>query len=61
MNRGARYEALYRELLPQLDAVLWVLKADDRAYSVDIDFYKALVKPYLDAGIPFTVVLNRSF
>lgn len=59
-ERDKEYEALYRELLPQLDAVLWVLKADDRAYSVDIDFYKALVKPYLEAGIPFIVVLNQA-
>ena len=59
-ERDKEYEALYRKLLPQLDAVLWVLKADDRAYSVDISFYQALVKPYLDAGIPFIVVLNQA-
>jgi small GTP-binding protein len=59
-ERDKEYEALYRELLPQLDAILWVLKADDRAYSVDIDFYKSLVKPYLDAGVPFIVVLNQA-
>ena len=58
-DRDKEYEALYRNLLPELDAVLWVLKADDRAYSVDIDFYKALVKPYLEAGKPFIVVLNQ--
>jgi len=58
-ERDKEYEALYRELLPELDAVLWVLKADDRAYSIDIDFYKTLVKPYLDAGKPFIVVLNQ--
>lgn len=58
-ERDKEYEALYRKLLPELDAVLWVLKADDRAYSIDIDFYKSLVKPYLDAGKPFIVVLNQ--
>jgi small GTP-binding protein len=59
-ERDAEYGEMYRKLLPELDAVLWVLKADDRAYSVDIEFYKSLVKPYLDAGIPFIVVLNQA-
>lgn len=59
-ERDEEYGAMYRNLLPELDAVLWVLKADDRAYSVDIEFYKSLVKPYLDAGIPFIVVLNQA-
>lgn len=58
-ERDQEYEALYRKLLPKLDAVLWVLKADDRAYSIDIDFYKALVKPHMEAGVPFIVVLNQ--
>lgn len=59
-ERDEEYGALYRKLLPKLDAVLWVLKADDRAYSVDIEFYNNLVKPYLERGIPFIVVLNQA-
>ncbi|CTW50359.1 putative GTP-binding protein [Escherichia coli] len=34
-DRDAEYEALYRDILPELDLVLWLIKADDRALSVD--------------------------
>ena len=59
-DRDAEYAALYAELLPSLDLILWVLKADERAYSVDIDFYQEMVRPYLqERSIPFVVVLNQ--
>ena len=59
-DRDAEYDALYRQWLPKLDLVLWVVKADDRALAVDEDFFKRLVKPYLDVGKPFVVVLNQA-
>ncbi|WPP46945.1 GTPase family protein [Pseudomonas sp. AN-1] len=58
-RRDAEYDALYRDWLPRLDLVLWVIKADDRALASDEDFYKRLVKPYLEAGKPFFIVLNQ--
>jgi len=58
-DRDAEYDALYRHWLPQLDLVLWVIKADDRALAVDEDFFKRLVKPHLDVGKPFFAVLNQ--
>lgn len=58
-TRDDEYNALYKEWLPKLDLVLWVIKADDRALASDEDFYKRLVKPYLDAGKPFFIVLNQ--
>ncbi|MBW6101324.1 hypothetical protein HTY54_20665 [Escherichia coli] len=30
-DRDAEYEALYRDILLELDSVLWLIKADDRA------------------------------
>ncbi|BBS62117.1 hypothetical protein WP5S18E08_18610 [Escherichia coli] len=33
-DRDAEYEALYRDILPELDLVLWLIKADDRALCV---------------------------
>lgn len=59
LQRDEEYSELYRKLLPELDVVLWVLKADDRAYSVDIDFYTCVVKPHLQQGKPFILVLNQ--
>ena len=58
-DRDTEYDALYRQWLPKLDLVLWIVKADDRALAVDEDFFKRLVKPYLDVGKPFFVVLNQ--
>jgi small GTP-binding protein len=58
-TRDGEYAQLYADLLPQLDVVLWVLKADERAYSVDIEFYNRMVKPRLTAGAPFFFVLNQ--
>ena len=40
ISRDNEYRELYRELMPQLDMVLWVLKADDRAFSVEELFYQ---------------------
>lgn len=58
-DRDVEYGQLYAKLLPELDVVLWVLKADDRAYASDENFYKNLVKPHLDQGKPFFFVLNQ--
>lgn len=41
--RDREYQALYRRQLPQLDLVLWAIKADDRALSVDERFYREVI------------------
>ncbi|MGI3399781.1 YfjP family GTPase, partial [Providencia stuartii] len=35
LERDKEYHQLYRNLLPELDLIIWVLKADDRAWSSD--------------------------
>lgn len=57
--RDEEYDQLYREWLPKLDLVLWVIKADDRALASDENFYKRLVRPYMEVGKPFFIVLNQ--
>ncbi|WP_370554273.1 GTPase family protein [Edwardsiella tarda] len=44
-DKDKEYEDLYRNLLPKLDLVLWVIKGDDRAFSSDEYFYKEVLKP----------------
>jgi len=39
--------------------VLWVLKADDKAFSSDEEFYHNIVKPHLEQGKSFIIVLNQ--
>lgn len=58
-ERDKEYAVLYQSLMPKLDLVLWVLKGDDRAYTSDESFFKAIVKPYIEAGIPFFFVINQ--
>ena len=41
--RDAEYAALYREQLPRLDLILWLIKADDRALAVDEHFYRQVI------------------
>jgi predicted GTPase len=45
-QRDEEYAALYRHILPELDLVLWVIKADDRALSVDEHFYSKVMLAY---------------
>ncbi|PWF51783.1 hypothetical protein BHT19_0012885 [[Kluyvera] intestini] len=43
LARDQEYRALYHEWLPWLDLVLWVMKADDRALSIDEQFYRQVI------------------
>lgn len=45
-QRDEEYTKLYRRILPELDLVLWVIKADDRALSVDEHFYRQVMLTY---------------
>ncbi|UCQ27266.1 GTPase family protein [Edwardsiella tarda] len=45
-QRDSEYEALYRRILPELDLVVWVIKADDRALAVDEQFYHRVMAGY---------------
>ncbi|PQQ40271.1 hypothetical protein C6H65_16150 [Photorhabdus luminescens] len=50
-QRDEEYTTLYRRLLPELDLVLWVIKADDRALSVDEHFYRKIMLAYQHRGL----------
>ncbi|EIX9718673.1 TPA: GTPase family protein [Klebsiella pneumoniae] len=41
--RDNEYATLYRQQLPRLDLVLWLIKADDRALAVDEHFYRQVI------------------
>ncbi|ENA1774615.1 GTPase family protein [Yersinia ruckeri] len=46
-SRDAEYATLYRQQLPRLDLVLWLIKADDRALATDEHFYRQVIgDPY---------------
>ncbi len=58
-DRDEEYGRLYASLLPELDLVLWVIKADDRAMASDEKFYKNIVKPHITQGKSFFFVVNQ--
>ncbi|NLR54984.1 GTP-binding protein HSR1 [Citrobacter freundii] len=58
-QRDAEYRELYREQLPKLDMVLWVLKADDRAFSVEETFYQSIQAQCGNTMPPMLWILNQ--
>ncbi|MCA8081384.1 MULTISPECIES: GTPase [Burkholderia cepacia complex] len=59
-ERDVEYAALYRSLLPELDLVLWVVKADDRALAADKAYYQTIVEPEIGrSATKFLVVVNQ--
>lgn len=52
-------EALYRDLLPKLDVILWIVKADERAYRTEQQFYRDVVKPNLHESQLVILVMNQ--
>lgn len=58
-DRDKEYAELYRKLLPELDVVLWLIEANDRALATDERFYRNIVKPHLDQDKPFFFVISQ--
>lgn len=53
------YRELYQQLLPELDLIIWILRADERAYAADIDAYRFLLGEGADAS-RFLFVLSHA-
>ena len=58
IERDEEYFELYRKMMPELDLVLWVIKADDRAYAVAEKVYKEIVRPHKER-CPTLFVINQ--
>ena len=60
LERDKEYYQLYRNLLPELDLIIWVLKADDRAWSSDEQCYRFLTEQCGYQPSRFLFVLNQA-
>lgn len=60
VERDREYHPLYRNLLPELDLIIWVLKADDRAWSSDEQCYRFLTEQCGYHPERFLFVLNQA-
>ena len=58
MERDAEYFELYKQLAPKLDLIIWVIKADDRAFAIAEKAYKEILAPNLHA-CPVVFVINQ--
>lgn len=59
VTRDGEYRELYRRMLPEMDLVLWVLKADDRAFAVEEQFYQDVFAQFRGPIPPVLWVLNQ--
>lgn len=55
-ERDIEYSALYKRLLPKIDLIIWVIKADDRAYSSSQKVYNEIIKPHFKNSSAIFVV-----
>ncbi len=53
------YRTLYRQLLPDLDLIIWILRADERAYAADIAMHQFLLNEGADPS-RFLFVLSHA-
>lgn len=60
LERDKEYHQLYHNLLPELDLIIWVLKADDRAWSSDEQCYRFLTEQCGYQPSRFLFVLNQA-
>ena len=47
-QRHKEYIELYKSLLPELDLIIWAIKADDRKYASAMEVYETILKPNLE-------------
>jgi len=48
IKRHQEYSELYESLLPDLDLIIWAIKADDRKFASAEDIYKNIIKPNIE-------------
>ena len=59
LDYDREYQRLYKEQLPKLDLILWVIKADDRACATDEAFHRFLLACGVSPG-SIVFVINQA-
>lgn len=59
LDYDREYQRLYKDQLPKLDLILWVMKADDRACATDEAFHQFLLKCGVSPG-SIVFVINQA-
>lgn len=58
-DHDREYQQLYKDQLPKLDLILWVIKADDRAFATDEAFHHFLLQCGVSPG-SIVFVINQA-
>lgn len=58
IERDKEYFELYKNLMSELDLVIWIIKADNRAYTVAEKAYKEILLPHADK-CPTLFIINQ--
>lgn len=53
------YQSLYKELLPELDLIIWILRADERSYAADMAMHRFLLAEGADPS-RFLFILSHA-
>ena len=56
IERGEEYRELYKNMIPELDAIIWIFKADDRALEAEERTYKEIFDKNFP---PLVFVINQ--
>ena len=59
LERDQEYIELYQQLAPELDLILWAIKADERAYSSSVQAYRTAIRPHEDK-CPVVFVITQA-
>ncbi|MBL7252019.1 GTPase family protein [Alloalcanivorax marinus] len=59
LERDKEYIELYQRLAPELDLILWAIKADDRAYASSVQAYRTAIRPHEDK-CPVVFVITQA-
>ncbi|OKP23804.1 GTPase family protein [Serratia fonticola] len=59
LDYDREYQQLYKDQLPKLDLILWVMKADDRACATDEAFHRFLLECGVSPG-SIVFVINQA-
>jgi len=57
--KNREYSELYASLLPHIDLLLWIVKSDDRALSIDEHVWNTSVRAFIATGCPVFIIINQ--
>lgn len=58
-ERDQEYAALYNDRLQEMDAIIWLIKADDKSFTTEEIFYENVIKPLITSERPLIFGISQ--